>query len=100
MIKLIRWFKDYFYPPYSHNKNVVKGHKKLKKQKKEKFIKEIKNDLSNLKVFSTNDQSSIFEIQIRQFLISRLLGISFEKEMLRHILKKFFFIIGFIFLKN
>jgi len=85
MIKLIRWFKDYFYPPYSQNKNVIKGHKKLKKQKKEKFIKQIKNDLSNLKVFSTNDQSSIFEIQVRQFLISRLLGISFEKEMLSHI---------------
>ena len=85
MKKLLRYFKDSFYPPYSHNANVVRGHKKLKKQKKEKFIKQIKDDLSNAKVLPTNDKSSIFEIQIKQFLISRLLGISFEKAILSHI---------------
>jgi len=85
MTKVIRQIKNYFFPPFSSKKNIIQGHKKLKKNKKEKLIRSLKNDLSTLKVIETSSKSSIFELQIRQFLISRLLGISFERALLGYV---------------
>ena len=94
MLKAIQFLKNIFSKPYSISPKVILGHKYLKKNHDIEIIRRLKHRITITPIDDTRDYiftkqfllhiNKNHEIILRQFLISRLLDLSFEKAILKY----------------